>query len=134
MKHAESMACSTCNYLQLIVVTSKLRFGAVLVDYMCPLSILVDLAVPVGSLYSPMWEARRATLIMAFFALQLADFESVIIYTPLPSSHSLTELLLATAAFIYIGHCARLSLSALCWQLRGGVNSLSNTLGQSHSP
>ena len=108
MKHAESMACSTCNYLQLIVVTSRLRFGAVPVNYMCPLSILVDLAVLVGSLYSPMWEARRATLVMAFFTLQLADFESVIIYTPMPSSHYYWLLPLSfTQGILHVSPCPR---------------------------
>ena len=39
--------------------------------------VLVHLAALAGFIYNPIWEARRATLVMAFFIWQLADFGSV---------------------------------------------------------
>ena len=76
--------------------------------------VLVHLAALAGFIYNPIWEARRATLVMAFFIWQLADFGSVIMYALLSASHSLAELPLATTVSTHIGHSARLYPYALC--------------------
>lgn len=85
--------------------------------------VIVHLAALAGFIYNPVWEARRATLVMAFLIWQLADFGSVIIYASLSASHSLAELPLATTVSTHTGHSAHLSPSALCWQFWGHRHS-----------
>jgi len=76
--------------------------------------VLVHIAALAGFIYNPIWEARRATLVMAFFTWQLADFGSVIIYASLSASHSLAGLPSVTTVSTHTGHSVRLSPSALC--------------------